>query len=124
MAIHPRRNYDVLSCGATVVSNVGDPDQDPCEMVKTLLKCGVRFTFYVMADSQNKRVIKNTSGFKLKKYITDNDLGPIIETAGRHAAPDQEKEFIKMYVWRPDYIGAGFIKWCKDNNIGPVRKMW
>lgn len=124
MAIHARSNYNVLGCGATVVRNLGDPDQDPVTMLKALLNAGVRWTFMVMADLQPKRLNKAPSGVKLKKFIEEHDLGPIIETEGRQPSDIHEKGFIKIYVWRPDYKSKGFIEFCEENKIIPIRKMW
>lgn len=123
--IYPRPNFDCLGCGATVVSGLGDPDQDPKEMVTKLLKnVYVRFTFYVMADAQTKKTVKNTSGVKLKNYIEEHGLGPIIETQGRHFSDKFGENYIKVYVWRPDYKAETFIKWCKENKVELHRKMW
>ena len=121
--IEPRANYNILGCGATVVKNLGDPDQDPCEMVKTLLgKVRIRFTFYTMADCQPKKLCKDTSGLRLKKYIQKHNLGQMIETKGRHFSDIVKDNYIKIYVWRPDYAGKDFQKWCIDNKVTCIRR--
>ena len=125
--IEPNINFSqaILGCGATVVKNLGDPDQDPLQMVKTLLTTvGYRFTFYVMADAQAKKTTKNTSGVKLKKYIEENNLGPIIETQGRHYSEVHQNAYIKVYVWRPDYKNKDFKAWCTANRVRCKDKMW
>jgi len=119
-----RDNYDILGCGAIVCHGLGDPDQDPLEMVKRLLKTPVRYTFYVISELQPKRLNRNPSGLKLKKYIEKHGLGPMIETEGRHFSEINEKGFIKMWAWRPDYKSETFKLWCTENKVVPCRKMW
>lgn len=120
MAIAPRVSYDVLGCGATTVSGMGDPNQDPCEMVKKLLATNVRFTFYVMADCQPKKVSKNSSAIKFKNYVEEHKLGPLVETQGRHYSKVNGEGYIKVYIWRPDYAAKEFKDWCEANKVKVV----
>ena len=122
--IKPKGAFGNLACGATTVSNLGDPDQDPKEMIISMLTgMSYRYTYYVMADAQPKRLVKNTSGVKLKKYIEDNELGDMIETQGRHFSDVNGENYIKIYVWRPDYAGVKFKQWVKDNKAPVVKPM-
>lgn len=125
MGIYLRRSYDVLGCGASTVAGLGDPGQEPEDILKRLLskeQVGIRFTFYVLADCQKKRVTKDGTGVKFKNYVEKNGLGDILETPGRVKSEIAENEYIKLYVYRPGWEKETFKKWCQEHKVVPVNR--
>ncbi len=125
MTIKFEVHYGALGCGAaTVQTNVADMDGSPKEILTQLLtKAAYRYTYYVFADAQDKKVSKGSKGVKLKEYIEEYGLGDFIETPGRQYCEVRHKKYIKIYIWRPGFNTKSFKDWCKDNEVVCIPKM-
>ena len=113
-----------FGCGAAILSGVGYGGYDIPKWVKKLLTQKQQWAFYVMADAKHKNP-QDTQCQKFQAYIEKHDLGPIIESDGWHLNEAHGPNYIKIYVWRPDWDGDGVKKWLKANEGLKVEvSMW
>ena len=107
----------LFGCGVATANGLYYQGENGAEeAVKGLLSSKEKYAFFVMADAKPKDP-KNTLAQAIKVLIEKHNLGPIIESDGWHYNEAHGPNYIKIYVWHPDWDGEGVNKWLNKHGV-------
>ena len=121
MNISSRQDY--FDCGVATLSGLyadcGDKGAEA--EIRSILGKG-KYAFFIMADAKPKDP-RNTLAQSMKTYIEENDLGTMIESDGWHYNEAHGPNYIKIYIFRPDYDSESMKRFLEEKKLEKKKDM-